>query len=66
MPKPTCSVPDCQSPSSYRGWCTKHYQRWLKYGDPTAMTLTEGQEVDYEVEEAPDGRMRASRVEQLT
>lgn len=28
-----CSVPSCERPSKTRGWCTAHYQRWLKHGD---------------------------------
>lgn len=29
-----CSIKDCGKPTQSRGWCSKHYQRWLKYGDP--------------------------------
>lgn len=29
-----CSVDDCEGPEYIRGWCTKHYQRWRKHGDP--------------------------------
>lgn len=29
-----CDVPGCPEPHSGRGWCNRHYQRWLKYGDP--------------------------------
>jgi hypothetical protein len=33
----TCSIPECQKePKASHGWCWGHYQRWLKYGDPTA------------------------------
>lgn len=32
--KATCSVTGCESISGTKGWCSKHYQRWLKYGDP--------------------------------
>lgn len=32
--KGVCSVDGCISPSLARGWCSKHYQRWSKYGDP--------------------------------
>lgn len=35
MAKPKiCAVPDCGKPSYVRGWCTVHYQRWKKTGDP--------------------------------
>jgi hypothetical protein len=29
-----CSVPDCDRPISSRGWCRRHYVRWLRTGDP--------------------------------
>jgi HNH endonuclease len=29
-----CSVDGCESPAKFRGWCSKHYQRWQKHGDP--------------------------------
>lgn len=34
MSKPTCSVESCESISETRGWCKKHYTRWLRYGKP--------------------------------
>jgi hypothetical protein len=27
-----CSVPECDNPSRARGWCTKHYTRWMNNG----------------------------------
>lgn len=32
MPKRTCSVDGCDSPSKTRGFCNRHYLRWWKYG----------------------------------
>lgn len=29
-----CVIPECGLPHKARGWCTKHYSRWLRYGDP--------------------------------
>ena len=29
-----CSVADCKRQRYTRGWCSLHYQRWRKYGDP--------------------------------
>lgn len=34
MAQDTCSIGDCQKPAHTRGWCTKHYKRWLMHGDP--------------------------------
>ena|SRR5690606_21582586 len=31
---PICAVLGCTSSNHARGWCSKHYQRWKKYGDP--------------------------------
>lgn len=31
----TCAVPGCERHAIKRGWCSAHYQRWRKYGDPT-------------------------------
>lgn len=30
-----CSVEGCENRSSARGWCPKHYARWVRTGDPT-------------------------------
>lgn len=29
-----CSVEECMSPVVARGWCSKHYDRWLRTGNP--------------------------------
>lgn len=29
-----CSIPNCGKPHEAHGWCTAHYQRWRKHGDP--------------------------------
>lgn len=29
-----CSVPDCAAPVKTRGFCSSHYMRWWRYGDP--------------------------------
>lgn len=34
MAKASCSLPDCGKPLIARGWCSSHYQRWRKNGDP--------------------------------
>lgn len=30
----TCSFEECGQQTVCRGWCSKHYQRWRKHGDP--------------------------------
>ena len=30
----TCSIDGCQKPLLARGWCSAHYAKWKKYGDP--------------------------------
>lgn len=34
----SCSIEDCGSRPFCRGWCTKHYTRWQRHGDPLAIT----------------------------
>lgn len=34
MGKPTCSVAGCAKTARCRGWCSAHYERWRKHGDP--------------------------------
>lgn len=45
----TCSVGGCARPVLARGWCSKHYSRWRRFGDPLALgydPLPEGCAVD--------------------
>jgi hypothetical protein len=30
-----CSVADCPKAAGRRGWCSAHYSRWRRHGDPT-------------------------------
>lgn len=32
----TCSIEGCAKPARKRGWCTSHYDRWHRHGDPLA------------------------------
>lgn len=41
----TCSVEGCEKPVRARGWCGRHYVRWLKHGDPTTLLLP-GYDID--------------------
>jgi len=29
-----CSIEDCSNPCKVRGWCSMHYARWARNGDP--------------------------------
>ena len=31
-----CEIADCGQPHDSKGYCTRHYRRYLKYGDPLA------------------------------
>lgn len=37
MTQGTCSIDACENPAAKRGWCSKHYQRWRKTGDPLGL-----------------------------
>ena len=39
-----CSVPSCDGSQRGRGFCFKHYQRFMKYGDPLFVKHTEEHE----------------------
>lgn len=31
---PSCAVEDCERGAVTRGWCSTHYKRWRRHGDP--------------------------------
>lgn len=35
-PKMTCKIDTCSGPARSRGWCKKHYTRWIRTGSPLA------------------------------
>lgn len=39
-----CSVKDCDSPVSVRGWCKKHYARWHRHGNPLTLLSISGRQ----------------------
>jgi hypothetical protein len=40
MPKITCSIDGCEAAKFSRGWCSRHYSRWQRHGDPLIETRT--------------------------
>lgn len=42
LPPATCSIDGCSKTPKSRGWCTAHYNRWRRHGDPTAGNHTFG------------------------
>lgn len=42
MAKRTCSIEGCNAFVVGRGWCSKHWQRWKKWGDPLMRTIEVG------------------------
>ena len=37
----TCSIDGCGNPAESRGWCTRHYARWRRHGDPEHLAISE-------------------------
>jgi len=35
-----CKIKGCKNLVRTRGWCSKHYQKWLKHGDPAIILRT--------------------------
>ncbi len=40
IPMATCAVPGCKNPTSAKGWCSMHYMRWKRHGDPEVIVRT--------------------------
>lgn len=38
-PVRSCAVDGCDGVAKTRGWCVKHYARWVRHGDPTAIAV---------------------------
>lgn len=36
-----CSIEECNRPRKARGWCSKHYNNWLRTGDPIPRRVIE-------------------------
>lgn len=42
MTQEICAVAECARPSRKRGWCGKHYQRWVSHGNPETILTNYG------------------------
>ena len=41
--KSICTIPECDKPAcNIRGWCTAHYNRWYRHGDPLKRVVNRG------------------------
>lgn len=40
--RPACTVDGCDREAQSRGWCSTHYMRWYKHGDPNAVLQRSG------------------------
>lgn len=38
----TCSIDGCTTPAKCRGWCSFHYNRWYRFGDPEHASTSHG------------------------
>jgi hypothetical protein len=38
----TCTIAGCEKAARRRGWCTAHYTRWRRHGDPLGGALPRG------------------------
>jgi hypothetical protein len=36
-----CKIDDCDGTVRARGWCSKHYTRWHRHGDPLVVKATQ-------------------------
>lgn len=43
-----CLIEDCDKAAFSRGWCTKHYSRWNRHGDPLITSRTPPQRTKYD------------------
>lgn len=45
--KTMCSVDGCTEPIYVRGWCMKHYSRWLRHNDPAGGRTPRGAPLEW-------------------
>lgn len=42
MGESTCTIDGCDRPTKARGWCSLHYKRWTRHGDPLGVVQPKG------------------------
>jgi hypothetical protein len=42
-----CSIPDCGKKAIARGWCTAHWTRWSRHGDPLKGGVAKGKTIEF-------------------
>jgi hypothetical protein len=48
-----CTIADCGKPAcNSRGWCSAHYNRWYRHGDPLAVVKRRGEAIRFLTETA--------------
>lgn len=43
----TCAIDGCGKDAQSRGWCSLHYQRWLRHGSPTSGRALAGEGMEF-------------------
>ena len=43
----SCLVPGCEKPRERLGWCTSHYYRWRRHGDPQKGRTPQGMAMEW-------------------
>lgn len=57
-----CSIEGCASRAFCRGWCTKHYSRWQRHGDPMFTSRNSPLPADAEEKHCP----RCNKIRSVT
>ena len=52
----SCSIDGCDRPSNAQhGWCSMHYKRWKRHGDPNKLVRVRNTTCTADVGSIPDG-----------
>jgi len=56
-----CSIPECTNKVWHKNYCTKHYQRWRKHGDPNIVLPSGFQPGESNPSKRPEHRLATSK-----